>query len=331
MTPVVVSSYLFVTVAVLYALAFKMVPALFSGMLAYLVITMLANRISAKVSNKHSKMIALSMILLIVGSITVGVVFGGIYFLKDAGAEFKSLLEKMASIISQMNSFFPPSVTEHFPKSAEDIKHVIADWLKSNSHQLGSVGKGALSMFAHVLIAAVIGAMLAFHQFVDQRHDKKLTKEIKERLSLFSTSFSNVVFAQVKISAINTTFTAIYLLVVLPLAGHPLPYTKTMIAITFVAGLLPVIGNLISNVVIVVVSAEASPAVAVWSLVFLVVIHKLEYFINAKIVGSRINASAWELLFAMLVMESVFGVQGIVLAPILYAYIKAELAGRNLI
>lgn len=54
-----------------------------------------------------------------------------------------------------------------------------------------------------------------------------------------------------------------------------------------------------------------------WSLVFLVVIHKLEYFINARIVGSRINAAAWELLLAMLVMESLFGVAGIILAPIL--------------
>ena len=36
--------------------------------------------------------------------------------------------------------------------------------------------------------------------------------------------------------------------------GIHLPLIKTMIAITFLVGLLPVIGNLISNTVIVVVS-----------------------------------------------------------------------------
>ena len=46
--------------------------------------------------------------------------------------------------------------------------------------------------------------------------------------------------------------------------------------------------------------------VAVASLVYLVVIHKLEYFLNARIIGSHINARAWELLIAMLVMEAAF-------------------------
>jgi predicted PurR-regulated permease PerM len=61
------------------------------------------------------------------------------------------------------------------------------------------------------------------------------------------------------------------------------------------------------------------------------VIHKLEYFLNAKIIGSHINARAWELLAAMLVMESVFGMPGIIAAPVLYAYVKKELADRGLV
>jgi hypothetical protein len=32
------------------------------------------------------------------------------------------------------------------------------------------------------------------------------------------------------------------------------------------------------------------------------VIHKLEYFLNARIVGIQINARAWELLIAMLLI-----------------------------
>ena len=144
-------------------------------------------------------------------------------------------------------------------------------------------------------------------------------------------AFRRVVFAQVRISLLNTTFTALYLAVVLPLLGVQLPLTKTMIVITFIAGLLPVVGNLISNTVIVIVSLAYSIYVALASLLFLVVIHKLEYFLNAKIIGSRIRCRAWELLIAMMAMEAAFGVAGVIAAPIFYAYVKTELSERGLV
>ena len=63
-------------------------------------------------------------------------------------------------------------------------------------------------------------------------------------------------------------------------------------AVTFLAGLLPVIGNLISNTAIVVASLSVSLPIAIVSLLYLVVIHKLEYFLNARIIGARIQAAA---------------------------------------
>jgi predicted PurR-regulated permease PerM len=59
--------------------------------------------------------------------------------------------------------------------------------------------------------------------------------------------------------------------------------------------------------------------------------HKLEYFINARIVGGEIKAAAWEVLVALLVFETTFGVTGLILAPIIYAYAKKELVDRGLI
>src|SRR5690606_19542109 len=143
--------------------------------------------------------------------------------------------------------------------------------------------------------------------------------------------FRRVVFAQFWISAINTVFTALYLAVVLPGFGVNLPFTKTLIVVTFVAGLLPILGNLISNTVIFVVSLSQSLFVALGSLAYLIAIHKLEYFLNARIIGSHIRARAWELLLAMLVMEAAFGMPGLVAAPIYYAYLKDELREKDLI
>ncbi|HZT19817.1 MAG TPA: hypothetical protein VFA23_10465, partial [Dongiaceae bacterium] len=86
-----------------------------------------------------------------------------------------------------------------------------------------------------------------------------------------------------------------------------------------------------SNSVIVVVSLSASVYAAVGSLIFLVLIHKLEYFVNARIVGGQIRARAWEILLAMLVMDAAFGIPGVIAAPIYYAYLKDELSARKLI
>jgi predicted PurR-regulated permease PerM len=110
-----------------------------------------------------------------------------------------------------------------------------------------------------------------------------------------------------------------------------LPLAKTLVVLTFVVGLLPVIGNLISNALIFVVALSNSLLVALAALAFLIVIHKLEYFLSARLLGARIQAFAWELLIAMLAMETVFGTAGLIAAPIYYAYMKRELRATDLI
>ena len=64
-------------------------------------------------------------------------------------------------------------------------------------------------------------------------------------------------------------------------------------------------------------------------LAWLVAIHKLEYFLNAHIIGTRIRAHAWELLIVMLVMEALFGLAGLLSAPIVYAQLKCRLHAQG--
>ena len=175
----------------------------------------------------------------------------------------------------------------------------------------------------------ILGAVVAFsflHNYEKTSEEKKpfLANSLK-RISIFSTVFSHVVFAQVKISIINTFLTGLYVIVALPLFNINMPYSKTIILLTFLFGLIPVLGNLIVNVVVVALSLTVSFELSVFSLIFLVVVHKLEYYVNAKIVGTKLKISIWELLIAMVLMESIFGVIGVVLAPVIYGYIKEEL------
>jgi predicted PurR-regulated permease PerM len=121
--------------------------------------------------------------------------------------------------------------------------------------------------------------------------------------------------------------TAAYLLVILPLLGYKVPLATTLVAFTFFASLLPIVGNLLSNAAIVLAALTISPWLGGMSLLFLVVVHKLEYFLNAHFVGSRIQVPAYALLASMLVLEAGFGAAGVVAAPVYCAWLTRELRG----
>jgi predicted PurR-regulated permease PerM len=238
----------------------------------------------------------------------------------------------MAEILEGSRQSLPDWIAGTLPDNVDALKETLTHWLREHGAELQLAGKEAARGLAHVLLGLVVGALVALREETStDAAMRPLAAALAERARRLAEAFRRVVFAQVRISAINTVLTAIYLVVVLPLMGVHLPLVKTIIALTFVAGLVPVLGNLISNTVIVIISLAHSPQVALTSLGFLIVVHKLEYFLNARIVGARIAAKAWELLLAMLAMEAAFGLPGLIAAPIYYAYLKDELKDGGLV
>ena len=172
------------------------------------------------------------------------------------------------------------------------------------------------------------------HDLIDHilvTYHRPLAEELHQRITMFGQAFGQIVAAQFWIAAFNTLLTAIFLLVLMPLWGPHLPYTPALITLTFVAGLVPIVGNLVCNAVITLVALSVSPVTAAACLAFLILIHKAEYVINAKVVGSRTQMSVWELLAVMFVAEAVFGPAGLVAAPLFYAYLKKELQAGGLV
>jgi predicted PurR-regulated permease PerM len=138
------------------------------------------------------------------------------------------------------------------------------------------------------------------------------------RFQTFYRSFSQVMGAQILISLINTTCTAVFLIVM------SIPYAPVLIVATFLCGLVPIIGNIVSNTLITAVGLTVSPTTAVIALGYLVAIHKLEYFLNSKIIGDRIRNPMWLTLIGLLLGEKLMGIPGMILAPVVLHYIKIE-------
>lgn len=326
-----IAAWALMAIALVLILRLQLLSALLAGLLVFELVHMMAPMLQRRFFGRRPRMVAVAILSAVIIGLIAAAVIGIIAFMRSDAGSLPGLVRKMAEIIESARSALPPWLVDYLPEGTDELRASLTGWLREHAGDLRLAGAETARVLAHVLIGMIVGAMLALQEAVDGTSQRPLAASISLQAARLGDAFRRVVFAQVRISLLNTAFTAIYLAIVLPLFGVNLPLTKTMIAITFIAGLLPVVGNLISNTVIVIVSLAYSVYIAFASLTFLIVIHKLEYFLNAKIIGSRIHSRAWELLIAMLGMEAAFGIAGVVAAPIYYAYVKNELAQRGLV
>jgi predicted PurR-regulated permease PerM len=326
-----IASYVLAALALLLVLQKGLVAALLSGLLVYSLIHLLSPMIARKISDARARLVTVALIAVaVIGALSLAI-WGAVAFFKSDAGSMHSLLQRLADIIEASRSQFPAWIKELLPDDSDELSDLITRWFREHAAEAKLIGAEAGRTAAHALVGMIIGAMVAMYDAKPRHMLAPLTAALHERLEYFVVSFRNIFFAQVWISVINTVISAAFIFIVLPMAGISLPLSKSLIAITFIAGLLPVVGNLISNTMLVIVSLSHSLNTAFASLLFMVVVHKLEYFLNARIIGSHINARSWELLVVMLVMETAFGLPGVIAAPVFYAYIKKELTTLALI
>ena len=245
-------------------------------------------------------------------------------FLSEAPLQYRELLDYVARTVLELRQKLPPDLAALLPAGTAEVQRTVANYLGAKAGMLALAGRAWLGGVLHAYVGLLIGALAAVRPHIGT-HQRPLAQQLHQRITRFGEAFRQIVAAQFWIAAFNTLLTAAFLLFVLPLFDLALPYTPALITLTFVAGLVPIVGNLLCNAVLTLVGLSVSPSVALACLVFLVVIHKAEYFINAKVIGHRTHMGVWELLTVMFVMEAIFGPPGLVAAPLFYAYVKKEL------
>lgn len=328
-TPARIGAWAFAALALFLVLKFGLLSALLSGLLVFQLVHSLSRLVDRRITGTWARLIAVLLIAaLVIAGLTLATLGLVAFFQADTGGE-QALMARLMDVIDASRNQVPAWAQPYLPDDLTDLKRALSAWLDEHRGELSLVGAEAVQLGARLLIGMVLGAMIALQEELQPLKLGPLGAELLTRASRLSDAFRRVVFAQIKISLLNTLFTAAFLLLVLPLFGVHLPMAKTLVVVTFVAGLLPVVGNLISNTLITVAGLSVSVYVAAAALLYLVLIHKLEYFLNARIVGGEIQARAWELLLAMLMMEALFGMPGLVAAPIYYAYVKRELVEQG--
>ena len=270
----------------------------------------------------------LSLILFII--CLVGITYAAGYFTRAA---WRALPEIADSSIPSATAWAEKRNIELPFTDFETLKAFLIGQVKDEIHYLNDVAHfagAASTLFVLIVIGIVVAASLFFRSW--RKPDTRSTttdannlynvcaSEIATRFHDFYRSFEIVLGAQIIISCINTVLTAIFILIV------GLPHAAVVIGVTFLCGLLPIVGNLISNTIIVFLSAAISVKLALAALVFLIATHKLEYFLNSKIIGGWTRSPVWLTLIGLIIGEIVMGIPGMILAPVVLNYVRVEMS-----
>ncbi len=271
----------------------------------------------------------LAVILYLVAVISIG--YGLFFFSRQA---YIALPEIAETTIPAVVSYAERNHIELPFTDYESLKTVAMMEVKE---KFGNIGRYAGVIFLQ-LAMLIIGLVIALSLFLNSKWEvdenepgavkgniySAVVHELIIRFHNFYHSFGTVVGAQIIISLFNTVFTCVFLV------WNGFPYVMVIIVLTFLCGLLPIVGNIMSNTLIVGVAFTMpnGPRMALIALIFLIVIHKLEYFLNSKIIGDRIKTPMWLTLIGIVLGEKLMGIPGMILAPVVLHYIKLE-ASRN--
>lgn len=310
-----------VTAAVLLlVLWLHLVPALIGGLIGFVLYRAVGGDNPAPTGRERIRTAVLTGLLLVLVGFTF---FEAFHVLLNAShGGLPRLLQLMADTLDQVRSSAPSWVVERLPDSASSMQESVSAWLRAHAGEVQQWGRDAVGVLLHLVIGLIIGLLAAGS--MRTMPAAPMPRVAQERWIQVTLAFTDIVAAQLRISLVNSTLTAVYLLVVLKLLGYHVPLSLTLVAVTFFAGFLPIVGNLLSNTAIIIASLTVSMWLGVASLVFLVVVHKLEYFLNAHFVGSRIRMRPYALLTSMIVLEAAFGAPGLVAAPIYCAWFIRE-------
>jgi predicted PurR-regulated permease PerM len=303
-------SYFFIFMVIVLAGALHLAPPLVTVLFSYFALH--------KLNVSKNRWLTVILFVVLIGTISYGIYYvarQAIDALPNIGSE------SIPSIVAYAHS---KDIELPF-SDYESFKALIMDTAKDEFKVVGTFARAATKQFVFLVIGAVVALGLFLNPSVDTDARKRgpnlftsIVDQITNRFACFYESFERVMGAQLVISTINTVLTAIFVLVI-----H-LKHAGVVIGLTFLCGLLPIIGNLISNTIIVCIAFTISPRAAIAALIFLIALHKLEYFLNSKIIGERIKNPVWLTLLALILGERLMGIPGMILAPVILHYIKVE-------
>lgn len=304
--------------AIVFAIAgLRLADIALAGLFSYMILDLTHRRVSAHTAKPYARWVSL-FIFLVVAAVLA-------YLFSRFVRQALSMIPRIVGTAIPRLDALATRVGIDLPfGNGQELRDLLMAEIKENArsitHESGLLTKG----FFQIIVAVFI-AVLCFMS--GGRTPERLRGnlfdavrlEFDSRMRVFMEGFEKVLGAQFMVASINAFLTGIFLVFM------DIPYFLFLILTTFIFGMLPIVGNVLSNSIIVGTALTVSPRLAAISLVFLMIIHKLQYLLYSRIIGSSIDTPVWQILIGVLVGEALIGVPGIILAPAMLHYLREEM------
>jgi len=310
-------AHLIFAVALAVTAALKFSGVLLFALFSYTVLDLSHRLLRRRMPERAARWAALATFVIV--AVALGCSF--VVFARLAVVRLPEIVDRvLPAMEAAVRDHGLPLPIEHMREPQAHLLSAVAE----NAAAVTSMG-GVLTRGFFQIVVAIVASLLFFmipRVRAPPRPDlfDALCREFSELVRRFMDGFELVIGAQVLISAINACLTAVFLIAI------GMPYIPFLVLAAFILGLLPIIGNVFSNCIIVGTALTVSLYHAAFALVYLVTIHTFEHFLNSRIIGGSIRAPMWLTLLGIMVGEALLGMPGIVLAPVMIHYVRGELS-----
>ncbi|MCV2525722.1 MAG: hypothetical protein N4P95_01575, partial [Candidatus Lightella neohaematopini] len=270
-------SYILIFLLIIIIIPLHLFPGFISGFISYELIIFFTPWFRYIFVNRARLIVVILLITTILILITL-LIINLINLLTSDFQYNLSIINNINYIFLNIKRHIPKFLLIFLPNNIEDLKSKIILLLESNLVVIRDMIRAIIRILLTIFIGIIIGAIISLNK--PNNNYSYFISQLNKRIHFLSLAFHNVIIAQIRISLVNTLLTAVMIIIILPIFNIFIPLKKILITSTFLLGLIPIIGNLISNILIIFSSLSVSLTVGVIILIYLIIIHKLEYVLN---------------------------------------------------
>lgn len=275
-----------------------------------------------------SKILTSILLLGLLGLTYLGIHSAIKYCMYVVATDNGQTLQLVMNSVNDLKHTLPEVLVKKLPSTTSEIE-VLVNKISTNFNQhLMGLGSISINYFFQILFSLIITISLLQKK---NPNNSVMIAYLKKNIQDFIACFKILMGAQVYVALWNAAWLFVYLFFVLPMFDIDIAYKKTLILFTLFMSLIPALGNIVSNFALLIMCMPFGIVVIISSLIFMILIHKAEYLINAKIIGKHSNANVVEILMALIIFELLFGIDGLILGPVTYAYVKGFLLSQKVL
>lgn len=288
----------------------KMAPFVFMMLFSLFVFT-LVHFLLSKLRIEHRTFTSFIAVLILSGLFYMG--YAGITYMVSDLAQFIKQSEQLI-----FDKLIEHNIEKELITNVGEVYTEAAQYLMQNL----DIVKNAGGVILKAVLGIIFGVIIFYSKSFVGENDTSLSELAQRKIYNFSylifDVFRSIMTTQIIISVLNTLSISLFALLITYLySGEFLPFWFIIIPFVTVFSLIPVVGNLIVNVLIALASLQVGIYYIFIALIYFFIVHKMELLVIGKFLHKKMNAPFILILFSMIVGELLFSsVVGIILGMV---------------